>query len=63
MADNSFENKMKKLEEIVSKLEKDDIGLDKSISLYEEGLELSKSLKDDLTKFEKKIEEINSNEE
>lgn len=63
MADNSFENKMKKLEEIVTKLEKDDIGLDKSISLYEEGLELSKSLKDDLTKFEKKIEEINSNEE
>lgn len=63
MADNSFETKMKKLEEIVSKLEKDDIGLDKSISLYEQGLELSKSLKEDLTKFEKKIEEINSNEQ
>ena len=62
MAKDTFENQMKKLEDIVDKLEKDDIDLDKSIDLYEEGLKLSKSLKEELSKFEKRIEELNKNE-
>lgn len=62
MAKETFESQMKKLENIVDKLEKDDIDLDKSIDLYEEGLKLSKSLKEELAKFEKRIEELNTNE-
>ena len=55
----NFEDKMSKLQEIVDELEKEDVNLDKSISLYKEGLELTKSLKDELNKFEDKIKELN----
>ena len=61
--ETSFEQQMKKLQEIVEKLEKNDIELDESISLYEEGLKLSKSLKQQLSEFEKKIEELGRDEE
>lgn len=54
-----FEDQMKRLQEIVEMLEKDDIDLDKSIELYEEGLNLSKTLKVQLEKFEGKISKIN----
>ena len=57
--ENSFEEKMKRLEEIVSLLEKEDTELDDSISLYEEGLKLSKELKDTLQSFEQRINAIN----
>ena len=59
MAKVSFEQQMKKLQEIVEKLERSDIELDESIALYEEGLKLSKALKDQLEQFEKKISELN----
>ncbi|MBQ2509888.1 MAG: exodeoxyribonuclease VII small subunit, partial [Erysipelotrichaceae bacterium] len=36
--------------------------LDESIRLYEEGLKLSKALKEQLDGFEKKIAELNGNE-
>ena len=58
-----FETQMKKLESIVDKLEKDDVNLDESISLYEEGLKLSKTLKKQLQDFEKKIEALNKDDE
>lgn len=58
-AEMNFEEKMNKLQEIVGELEKENIDLDKSISLYKEGLELTKSLKDELSKFEDKIKELN----
>ena len=57
----SFENQMERLKKIVELLEKEDIDLDKSIDLYQEGLVLSKSLKKELDKFEEKIEKINKN--
>ena len=59
----SFEEQMKKLQEIVEKLEKNDIDLDESIRLYEEGLKLSKQLKDQLDGFEEKIAALNKGEE
>lgn len=54
-----FEDKMKRLQDIVDELEKDSTDLDKSIELYQEGLTLSKTLKDELSKFEEKINELN----
>ena len=56
---DSFEDRMKKLQNIVDKLEKDDIDLDKSIEFYQEGLELSNELKKELKSFEDKINKIN----
>jgi len=58
-----FEDQMKKLQEIVNKLETENTDLDESIRLYEEGLKLSKALKERLSVFEEKIKELNQNEE
>ncbi|MBQ1478208.1 MAG: exodeoxyribonuclease VII small subunit [Erysipelotrichaceae bacterium] len=63
MAKEKFEDQMKRLEEIVEKLEAGETDMDESISLYEEGLELSRKLKKQLQNFEKKIEEINKDHE
>ena len=50
-----FEDKMNKLQDIVSSLEKEDIDLDTSLDLYQEGLILSKQLKDELNQFDEKM--------
>lgn len=63
MAKETFETQMNKLEEIVNKLEKGDTDLDESLKLYEDGLKLSKVLKHELDKFEKKIEELSNQDE
>ena len=59
----SFEQQMKKLQDIVEKLEKNDVELDESIALYEEGLRLSRILKEQLDQFEKKIEELSRDDD
>ena len=60
--ETSFEQEMKKLQKIVEKIESNEVSLDESISLYEDGLKLSKSLKKQLEAFGKKISEINDND-
>lgn len=62
MAKLKFEDKMQRLQEIVDLLDSSDIELDKSISLYKEGLELSKELKEQLNTYEEKIEELKKDE-
>ena len=62
MAKLKFEDKMQRLQEIVDLLDSSDIELDKSISLYKEGLELSKELKEQLNAYEEKIEELKKDE-
>lgn len=54
----SFEKKISRLEEISSLLENEEIGLEEAISLYEEGIELSKSCITGLKKAELKITEL-----
>ena len=47
MADNqeqSFEEAMKNLEEIVEKLEEGDVPLEEAISIYKQGMDLSTTL-------------------
>lgn len=48
----------KRLEEITSQIEKDDLDLEKSIPLMKEGLELAKFIKQKLASLENEIEEI-----
>lgn len=51
----SFEENMKKLEEIAVELEKGDLDLDTSVSKFEEGMRISKECSEMLEKAEKKI--------
>ena len=61
--ETSFEQQMNMLQQIVEKLEANDVELDESIKLYEEGLKLSKTLKDQLSAFEEKIAQLNKGDE
>ena len=58
MAEVKFEKKLKRLEEIVGKLESNECDLDESLALYEEGLKLSQELNKQLTKYDELIEKI-----
>ncbi len=58
-----FEDKIKKLEEIVLKLESNETPLDEAMSLYEEGIALSKELTEILSKAEAKIKNMTSEQE
>lgn len=51
----SFEDKMKRLEQIATELEKGDLDLDTSVTKFEEGMEISKQCSEMLEKAEKKI--------
>lgn len=53
--DINFEEAMKKLEEIANKLEKNDLDLDKSVEIFEEGINLSKKCSEILENAEKRI--------
>ena len=55
---NNFEESMKDLELIVDKLEKGEQNLEKSLKLFEEGVEISKKLNDQLKNAEKKVSEL-----
>ncbi|HBG78529.1 MAG TPA: exodeoxyribonuclease VII small subunit [Phycisphaerales bacterium] len=54
----SFEQAIKKLTDIVGKIENGSISLEQSISQYEQGMSLIKHCRGILQKAEKKIEEI-----
>jgi exodeoxyribonuclease VII small subunit len=57
----SFEDSLKRLEEISDLLDNEEIGLDQAISLYEEGIELSKVCMNKLKEAELKITELKKN--
>ena len=52
----TFEKKLDKLEEIISKLEDPSLELDQSAKLFEEGLSLSKELSAQLGEVKNKVE-------
>jgi exodeoxyribonuclease VII small subunit len=56
----SFEKSLHRLEEIAEILENEEIGLDESIQLYEEGIKLSKICYNRLKDAELKITELKS---
>lgn len=55
----SFEDALKRLKEIVEQLEDESISLEESIELYEEGIKLSKFCTDTLEQAELRIEKVN----
>ena len=58
----SFEEGMQKLENIVDKLESDNVGLEEAISLFKEGSSLTKFLKQNLDKAELEIKKLTKDE-
>jgi exodeoxyribonuclease VII small subunit len=54
----TFEQAMKELEIVVGKLERGDVALDESISLYERGAALKKRCEDELKRAEEKVAAI-----
>ena len=55
MKEIKFEDAIKKLEEIAKELESGELGLDESVSKFEEGMQLSKNCTKMLSEAEKKI--------
>ena len=53
--EENFEELMIKLEEITNKLEKEQLSLDESVKLFEEGMQISKKCNSKLEEAEKKI--------
>lgn len=53
-----FQDAMKRLDEIVSLLEKNEIELEESITLFEEGLNLVKNCEEKLTNFEQRVNSL-----
>lgn len=54
----SFEQAMKELESVVDQLERGDVALDQSITLYERGAALKKRCEDELKRAEEKVAAI-----
>jgi len=54
----SFEDSMKRLDQIVEQLEEDKLPLDKMIALYEEGVSLARSCGEKLEAAEQKVKLI-----
>jgi len=58
MTQKSFENSMKRLEEIVEQLDSGKLSLDESLKIFEEGVELSKYCSEKLNQAEKRIKTL-----
>ncbi len=54
----NFETNLKKLEEIVDKLENGEVDLEESVKLYEEGMMLKKICEEKLRSIESQIKKI-----
>lgn len=54
----TFEDKLTRLEEIISKLDSEEINLDDSAKLFEEGVTLSKELTAKLSEVKFKVETL-----
>lgn len=52
----TFEEKLKRLEEIGDTIRDGDVALEESIGLFEEGIKIAKTLEKELTKIERKVE-------
>ncbi len=62
MPELTYEQAMLKLEEIVSKLESGELGLDESLKLFEEGTKLAALCNKALNDAEQKIFKLNGEE-
>ena len=55
---STFEDELERLEEIVRTLGEEDVSLDRSLSLFEEGVKIARSALDKLNKGEEKVQQL-----
>lgn len=63
MKEMTYEQAIKRLEDIVSMLEKNEVALDESIALFQEGIELSQFCNKKLENIQAKVAKIYENGE
>lgn len=63
MAKEKFEDSMKKLEDIVRKMEAGDLPLDEALKSFEEGIKLIRSCQDKLEEAQRRVEMLLGNED
>jgi exodeoxyribonuclease VII small subunit len=63
MKEKKFEEALQRLEKIVEELESGNLSLTESLKLFEEGVSLSRFLREELDKAERKIEILLKKEE
>ena len=61
--EQTLEQAFEKLEDMIGKLEQEDISLEESFQLYKEGMKLIKSCNDKIDKVEKEVLKLNENGE
>ena len=54
----TFENNLNQLAEIIEKMEQQDVGLEESLKLYEQGIQLTRKCQKIIDDAEKKIEQL-----
>lgn len=59
--DIKFERAMERLEKIVQELEKGELDIDKSLQIFEEGIQMSRVCSEKLKEAEQKIEKLTKN--
>lgn len=62
MAKEKFEEAMKKLEDIVRKMEAGDLPLDEALKSFEEGVKLIRSCQDKLEEAQRRVEMLLGND-
>jgi len=62
MSDVDFDAGLKKLEEMVEQLDRGELSLEESLSLFEEGIKLTRTLARFIEEAEKKIEILSTDE-
>ena len=63
MAKVSFEDSMKKLEEVVGRLEGEEVSLEESLKLFEQGVKLMRFCHLRLSEVEEKVQTLVANDE
>lgn len=61
--EQTLEQAFEKLEDMIGKLEQEDISLEESFKIYKEGMKLIKSCNDKIDKVEKEVLKLNENGE
>ncbi len=56
MAKNNIEDNFKELDEILEKMQDEDVSLDESFEMYKKGIEIVKDSNEQIEKIEKQIE-------
>lgn len=59
----TLEESLEELNEVISKMDREDISLEESFKLYNQGVKLCKTCNDKIDKVEKQLEIIEGNEE